>query len=63
MDEGHCGLPRQELIPLAEKLLEVPQQLIGAILHVLAAKGTEILLCAPTGRAAKRIGDRLRPKS
>jgi len=23
-DEGHCGLPREELIPLAEKLLEVP---------------------------------------
>jgi exodeoxyribonuclease V alpha subunit len=28
MDEGHCGLPREELIPLAEKLLEVPQELI-----------------------------------
>ena len=25
MDEGHCGLPTEELIPLAEKLLEVPQ--------------------------------------
>ena len=24
MDEGHCGLPRDELVPLAEKLLEVP---------------------------------------
>ena len=32
MDEGHCGLPRQELIPLAEKLLEVPQHLIGTAL-------------------------------
>ena len=28
MDEGHCGLPTDELVPLAEKLLEVPQQLI-----------------------------------
>ena len=28
MDEGHCGLPTEELIPLAEKLLEVPQELI-----------------------------------
>jgi len=24
MDEGHCGLPIEELITLAEKLLEVP---------------------------------------
>ena len=27
MDEGHCGLPSDELVPLAEKLLEVPQEL------------------------------------
>jgi hypothetical protein len=27
MDEGHCGLPTDELVRLAEKLLEVPQQL------------------------------------
>jgi Helix-hairpin-helix containing domain len=25
MDEGHCGLPTDQLVPLAEKLLEVPQ--------------------------------------
>ena len=24
MDEGHCGLPTDELVLLAEKLLEVP---------------------------------------
>src|ERR671934_2758591 len=24
MDEGHCGLPTDQLVPLAEKLLEVP---------------------------------------
>ena len=29
--------------------------IVNAILRVLAAKGTEILLCAPTGRAAKRM--------
>jgi exodeoxyribonuclease V alpha subunit len=28
MDEGHCGLPTGELVPLAEKLLEVPPELI-----------------------------------
>ena len=34
MDEGHCGLPTAELIPLAEKLLEVPQQLIQTALDL-----------------------------
>src|SRR5262249_54858847 len=29
--------------------------IVKAILHVLAAKGTVLLLCAPTGRAAKRM--------
>jgi exodeoxyribonuclease V alpha subunit len=28
MDEGHCGLPTADLTPLAEKLLDVPQDLI-----------------------------------
>jgi ATP-dependent exoDNAse (exonuclease V) alpha subunit len=28
MDEGHCGLPTDYLVPLAEKLLEVPQELV-----------------------------------
>jgi hypothetical protein len=28
MDDGHCGLPVAELAPLAEKLLDVPQELI-----------------------------------
>jgi hypothetical protein len=25
MNEGHCGLPIDELVPLAKKLLEVPR--------------------------------------
>ena len=29
MDEGHCGLPTDELVPLAEKLLDVPQRSIA----------------------------------
>ena len=33
MNEGHCGLPRQ-LIPLAEKLLEAPKELILAALEL-----------------------------
>jgi exodeoxyribonuclease V alpha subunit len=28
MDEGHCGLPTDQLIPLAEELLEAPSELI-----------------------------------
>ena len=34
MDEGHCGLPVDELVVLAEKLLEVPQQLVRTALHL-----------------------------
>jgi exodeoxyribonuclease V alpha subunit len=29
--------------------------IVKAILRILAAKGTNLLLCAPTGRAAKRM--------
>ena len=42
MDEGHCGLPTEELLPLAEKLLEVPQQLIRTALDLELQEGTVI---------------------
>src|SRR6187551_1949234 len=42
MDQGHCGLPTEELIPLAEKLLEVPQQLIRTALDLELQEGTVI---------------------
>ena len=42
MDEGHCGLPTDELVPLAEKLLEVPQQLIQTALGLELQDGTVI---------------------
>src|SRR3989449_1578540 len=42
MDEGHCGLPTGELIPLAEKLLEVPQELIRTALDLELQEGTVI---------------------
>jgi exodeoxyribonuclease V alpha subunit len=29
--------------------------IVNAFLRILAAKGTKLLLCAPTGRAAKRM--------
>jgi len=31
--------------------------IVNAILRILSAKGVEILLCAPTGRAAKRMSE------
>ena len=48
MDEGHCGLPIADLTPLAEKLLEVPQELIRTALDLELAEGTVI---------ADRLGD------
>jgi exodeoxyribonuclease V alpha subunit len=42
MDEGNCGLPTQELIPLAEKLLEVPPELIRTALDLELSEGTVI---------------------
>ena len=48
MDEGHCGLPTAELVPLAEKLLEVPQELIRTALDLELQEGTV---------AADRVGE------
>ena len=42
MDEGHCGLPTEDLLPLAEKLREVPQQLIRTALDLELQEGTVI---------------------
>ena len=42
MDEGHCGLPTDELVPLAEKLLEVPQSLICTALDLELQDSTVI---------------------
>jgi exodeoxyribonuclease V alpha subunit len=48
MDDGHCGLPTAELIPLAEELLEVPADLIRTGLQLELSEGTVI---------ADRVGD------
>ena len=42
MDEGHCGLPEEELGPLAAKLLEVPGELIRSALDLELAEGTVV---------------------
>ena len=68
MDEGHCGLPTEELIPLAEKLLEVPQQLIRTALDLELQEGTVIadqvgeapcVFLAGLHRAERTIAERL----
>jgi exodeoxyribonuclease V alpha subunit len=42
MDEGHCGLPIEELVPLAEKLLEAPPDLIRTALDLELSDGAVI---------------------
>ena len=42
MDEGHCGLPTEELVPLAVTLLEVSGDLVQAALDLELAEGTVI---------------------
>ena len=42
MDEGHCGLPTEELVPLAVELLEVPKELVQTALDLELAERTVI---------------------
>ena len=42
MDEGHCGLPADELGPLASRLLEVTDELIRTALDLELAEGTVV---------------------
>ena len=42
MDEGHCGLPTEELTQLAVELLEVPKELVLPALDLELAEGTVI---------------------
>src|SRR6202162_2409982 len=68
MDEGHCGLPTEELIPLAETLLEVPQGLIRTALDLELQEGTVVpdrvgeipcVFLAGLYRAERTIAERL----
>src|SRR6202167_4487512 len=42
MDEGHCGLPTDQLIPLVEELLEAPKELILTALELERSDGAVI---------------------
>ncbi|MBK1661515.1 SF1B family DNA helicase RecD2 [Paracraurococcus ruber] len=67
-NEGHCGLPRAELVTLAGKLLEVPAELIGMALAFELAEGSVVadtvgeadcVFLAGLYRAERAIADRL----
>src|ERR1700693_4345398 len=69
MDDGHCGLPADELIPLAEKLLEVPAELIETALGLEieagavfadAVEGRRCLFLAALHRAERDIAEKLK---
>src|SRR5712675_1361341 len=42
MDDGHCGLPAEELTPLAVELLEIPAELVQTALDLELAERTVI---------------------
>jgi exodeoxyribonuclease V alpha subunit len=42
MDEGHCGLPTEQLVPLGVELLEVPMELILTALDLELSEGSVI---------------------
>jgi exodeoxyribonuclease V alpha subunit len=42
LDEGHCGLPRDELLPLAVKLLEIPDAIVTDALRLELESGQVI---------------------
>jgi exodeoxyribonuclease V alpha subunit len=68
MAEGHCGLPTDQLIPLAEELLEAPKELILTALELEQSEGvviadkvgdTACMFLAGLYRAEEAIADRL----
>jgi exodeoxyribonuclease V alpha subunit len=68
MDDGHCGLPTADLVPLAEALLEVGADLIRTALDLELAEGTVIadslgdtacIFLASLYRAERAIAERL----
>ena len=68
MDDGHCGLPTADLVPLAVALLDVPADLIGTALALELAEGTvtadrlgesTCIFLTSLYRAERAIADRL----
>src|SRR5258705_6415527 len=72
MDDGHCGLPTTDLVPLAEELLEVGAGPIRTALDLELADGnvvadslgeTDCIFLASLYRAEQAIAERLRALS
>src|SRR5947209_1580121 len=68
MDEGHCGLPTDDLVTLAEKLLDVPRESVRPALDLELADGAvtadmvsdrPCIFLAGLYRAERGIADRL----
>jgi exodeoxyribonuclease V alpha subunit len=68
MNEGHCGLPTDELAPLAERLLEIPVELVRTALSLELTEGnvvgdtigaTPCIFLPGLHRAEHAIGERL----
>jgi exodeoxyribonuclease V alpha subunit len=68
MDEGHCGLPTEELAPLAVELLEVDKGLVKTAMDLELAEGTVVadtvgetacIFLTGLHRAEKVIAERL----
>src|SRR6202008_4568941 len=69
MDEGHCGLQVAELVPLTEKLLEVPAELVDTALSLELADGAVVaddlegrrcVFLAALYRAEREIAEKLK---
>ena len=69
MDEGHCGLPAEELLPLTQKLLEVPADLVETAVSLELQEGTVIaddldgrrcVFLAGLYRAERQIAEKLK---
>ena len=68
MDDGHCGLPEAELLPMAADMLEAPEDLVRAALDLeqtdgavvaAAVAGTPCLFRAGLYRAERVIAERI----
>jgi len=68
MDDGHCGLPAEELLPMAEGLLDAPEDLIRRAINEELAAGnvvadrvgeTPCVFLAGLYRAEQGIADRM----
>ena len=69
MDDGHCGLPLDELVPTAEQLLEIPASTVEQALDLELDAGEVVvdevgerrcIFLAGLYRAERAIADRLR---